>query len=150
MRGRYLSPEEIQKLNQLQFTPLIDCVFLLLLFFMVGLKFKQLDRRLDADLPRAGKPPDVSEPTVIDEIWVRIDDQNSGRGGAPSPRITIDQVVMRDWNHAFSTLSRLAQTGKSKADPVILDPTDNALHGWVLTIMDYLRQLGYTNINFRQ
>ncbi len=152
--------DDVIKKAELSLTPMIDVVFLLLIFFIVGMKFKEFDRKLEADLPRAGKPPDDPEPTLINEIWVRIDDKNKGRGGKPSPKIVIDQVIMtyrRDesgkmtpWRHTYSTLQRLARAPQARDDPVILDPADAAQHGWVMTVLDYLRQLEYKNINFKQ
>ncbi|MBL7222293.1 MAG: biopolymer transporter ExbD [Candidatus Brocadiae bacterium] len=129
---------------RLSITPMIDVVFLLLIFFMVGMKFRAFNRKLPAELPRAGKA-DFGH-----EVWVRIDDRNRGGGGEPSPRIAVDQVVMRGWDHTFSTLERLSRAPGALKDPVVLDPTDAAHTGWVLRIMDYLHLLGYSNINFRQ
>ncbi|NQT53153.1 biopolymer transporter ExbD [bacterium] len=144
------SEKNAVKKAELSLTPMIDVVFLLLIFFMVGMKFKEFDRKLLADLPRAGEPPEDEPPELVDEIWVRIDDKNKGRGGPATPKIVVDQVVMRGWDHTFSTLQRLARAPQALKDPVILDPTDAAHTGWVLKIMDYLRLLKYQNINFKQ
>ena len=38
---------------EVQLTPLIDCVFLLLIFFLVSSQLKKIDKRLDLQLPRA-------------------------------------------------------------------------------------------------
>ncbi len=35
-------------------------------------------------------------------------------------------------------------------DSVIIVPSDDAHHGWVMLAMDYLRETGFTNINFKQ
>jgi biopolymer transport protein ExbD len=57
---------------------------------------------------------------------------------------------MRNWDHVYSTLERLARAPQAREDPVILAPTDAAYHGWVMKVMDYLRLLGYQNVNFKQ
>jgi biopolymer transport protein ExbD len=145
----------------MQYTSLIDIVFLLLIFFMVGLKLRELDRKLEADLPRTGAPPKDSSP-LINEIWVRIDDENKGRSPTPRAKVVVDQVVMAyrpdpeaggqptPWPHTRSTLQRLAQAPQAREDPVIIAPTDEARHGWVMKVMDILRELRYKNINFKQ
>ena len=38
---------------EVQLTPLIDCVFLLLIFFLVSSQLKKVEKRLEVDLPRA-------------------------------------------------------------------------------------------------
>lgn len=69
------------KLNQgrvlgaLSMTPLIDVVFLLLIFFLVASRLSQEDRELDIPLPSAGNAmPMTTEPQ---ELVVNIDDQGS-------------------------------------------------------------------------
>ena len=50
---------------QIDLTPLIDCVFLLIVFFIVAGKFKKVESRLDAYLPKdigpSGGVPKVDE-----------------------------------------------------------------------------------------
>ena len=135
------------KTTELNMTPMIDCVFLLLLFFMVGMKFRELDRKLDADLPKAGKSqPDPS--VVPSEIWVII--KNQGTPASPVPKVVIDQRIMKDWDDALGTLQRLSRVPGARQDPVIISPDDDALHGWVMKILDFLNQLQFRSINFRQ
>ena len=42
-------------LGSLSLTPLIDVVFLLLIFFLVATRFAQEDRELDVELPSASE-----------------------------------------------------------------------------------------------
>ena len=58
------------KRAQLSMTPMIDCVFLLLIFFMVGTKFREQDRQVQANLPVDGERITPSEP--LGEIWIFI------------------------------------------------------------------------------
>jgi biopolymer transport protein ExbD len=54
----------------LSLTPLIDCVFLLLIFFLVATRFEQEERDMDVDLPKASE----AEPTIAKgkEIFVTV------------------------------------------------------------------------------
>ncbi len=54
----------------LSLTPLIDVVFLLLIFFLVATRFEQEERDMDVDLPQAS----AAEPTIFPgkEIFVTI------------------------------------------------------------------------------
>ena len=143
--------------TELSLTPMIDVVFLLLIFFMVGMKFKELDRKLEADLPKAGKPLDDDDQPPPSEIWVMI--KNAGTPSNPRPKIIIDQRPFSpaklannrwDYSQVRDTLARLARAPGAKQDPVILAPDDDAHTGWVLKILDFLNQLQFRNVNFKQ
>ncbi|HUT36193.1 MAG TPA: biopolymer transporter ExbD [Planctomycetota bacterium] len=137
-------------LTELNMTPMIDCVFLLLLFFMVGMKFKELDRRLDTDLPKAGKPRPEDPTELKTELWIRITVKRGTHGYAALPQYTVDQVAMRDAEHLRNTLRRCAAVPGAVNDPVIMDPSDDAHHGWVMTALDYLHEMRFRSINFKQ
>jgi biopolymer transport protein ExbD len=136
---------KVVKKAELSFTPMIDVIFLLLIFFLYTMKFRELDRRLEADLPKQGQE---AETELLDEIWIFV--QNGGTAAEPEPRIIIDQRRMRGWKETYSTLERLARVPKARQDPVLLVPDGNAQHGWVMKVLDILNQLGYRNINFKQ
>lgn len=60
-------------LASLSITPLIDVVFLLLIFFLVATRFAEEDRELDVLLPSAADAkPLVAKPKLL---FVNIDDQ---------------------------------------------------------------------------
>ena len=131
---------------RLAITPMIDVVFLLLIFFMVGMKFRELDRRVEATLPRQGDPEELRETTP--ELWIVI--KNQGTRSQPKPKVVIDQVVMKDWDQVHARLTRLAQLPGARADTVILAPDDDALHAWVMKALDCLNQLHFQKISFKQ
>ena len=60
-----------QALAALSLTPLIDVVFLLLIFFLVATRFEQEDRELDVVLPSASE----AKPMTVQpqELFVNID-----------------------------------------------------------------------------
>lgn len=45
--------EEDDAASEVNMTPMIDCVFLLLIFFLVATVVKKVEKELDVDLPRA-------------------------------------------------------------------------------------------------
>ncbi|MCA9134842.1 MAG: biopolymer transporter ExbD [Planctomycetales bacterium] len=64
-----------QVLSALSMTPLIDVVFLLLIFFLVASRLSQEDRELDIPLPSAAHAmPMTAEPQ---ELVVNIDDRGT-------------------------------------------------------------------------
>jgi biopolymer transport protein ExbD len=58
-------------LGSLSMTPLIDIVFLLLIFFLVSTRFAEEDRELDVDLPTASEAQPLV--TMPREIFLNID-----------------------------------------------------------------------------
>jgi biopolymer transport protein ExbD len=57
-------------LGSLSLTPLIDVVFLLLIFFLVATRFEQEERDMDINLPRASE----AQPTITpqQELFVNV------------------------------------------------------------------------------
>ncbi|MBM4030429.1 MAG: hypothetical protein FJ291_01430 [Planctomycetes bacterium] len=137
--------------SEMNMTPLIDIVFQLLLFFMVGMKFKELDRKLETDLPKAGKPKPEDPLIIKNELWIKISVKAGTEADPnPKPHYVVDQKVMADAAHLRRTLAAASRLPGAKEDPVILDPRDEAHHGWIMTAMDYLREYGFKSINFKQ
>ncbi len=50
-----LKPSSLEELPSLNLTPMIDVVFLLVIFFMVGTQFTKLERQIDVRLPGVGR-----------------------------------------------------------------------------------------------
>jgi len=139
----------VAPLVELSLTPMIDVVFLLLIFFMVGMRFRVDDRELAAPLPRAGPPPTVQTPP-LPEIWISLHVQEGTRPN-PQPRIVIDQLPVTTWAQAHGVLARLAQMpGAAETYRVIIAPDDDVPHDWVVTTLDHLHRTGYTHIAFKQ
>jgi biopolymer transport protein ExbD len=78
-----------QALGALSITPLIDIVFLLLIFFLVATRFAEEDRELDVLLPSASE----AKPLTVRprEIFVNIDQDGNYFVGGGKPK-TLDEV----------------------------------------------------------
>ena len=75
-------------LGQLSLTPLIDIVFLLLIFFLVATRFAEEERELDVLLPDASEArPLTSQPR---ELFINIDQQ--GRYFVTGETLTLEQL----------------------------------------------------------
>jgi len=116
-------------------TPLIDVVFLLLIFFMVSTTFDR-QSELNIELPQASG--EISE-SKAQEIEIFIDSR--GRFS-----INGDQLM----NNQTDTLLRvLRETAGSDKDPrIIINADKNATHQTVMTAMDASRQAGFLHITF--
>ena len=146
MTPRQKPRRDILKHARLSLTPMIDVVFLLLVFFMVGMKFREIDRRVEAQLPKQNGH-DPTQPIPRD-LWIVV--RNQGTAARPEPQVAIDGVVLRGWEAVRARLAHFAATPGGRTDPVIVAPDDEALHAWVMRVLDYLNQLRFKDIRFKQ
>ena len=116
-------------------TPLIDVVFLLLIFFMVSTTF-QRETEISIDLPEASGPQMQSDKK---EIEISIDAK--GRYFVNKKEVVNTQV---------ETLKRAIQeaAGDQKKPHVILSADRMTPHQAVITAMDAARQLGFVSMTF--
>ncbi len=120
---------------EVNITPLIDVVFLLLIFFMVSTTF-QREAELSIELPEASNQ---AQDTQDQKIEVAID--ATGRyfvNGRP--------LVNRQPQTIRNALKQAAQ-GKNDT-PVVISADANTPHQAVVTVMDAARQLGMLRLTF--
>jgi biopolymer transport protein ExbD len=102
--------EKAMALGSLSLTPLIDIVFLLLIFFLVSTRFAEEDRELDVDLPTASEAqPLVATPR---EIFINIDQE--GRFFLGNQQM--GSVDLRRQLERLATNNPLNQTAVVRAD----------------------------------
>ena len=115
-------------------TPLIDVVFLLLIFFMVTTTFNR-ETRLLVNLPEANAELVESQPSQI-EIIVARDGSYSINGRA---------LV----NTRLETLVQglEIESGGDRSLPILLVADADSTHQSVVTAMDAIGQSGFTRLN---
>lgn len=129
-----LQPQKREEL-QLDVTPLIDVVFLLLIFFMVSTTF-QHKSEISITLPKAS---DEQTQTKSNDIRVSLDVQ--GRVFVNDHALVNSQLrTIRDALHG-------AKEGIDKPR-VVISADAKATHQAVMTIMDAARQVGLVHITF--
>ncbi|MDA0821584.1 MAG: biopolymer transporter ExbD [Proteobacteria bacterium] len=116
-------------------TPLIDVVFLLLIFFMVSTTFIR-ESEIELTLPEASA--EVRE-DPIDVIEVAID---------ANGRFFVNGNALI--NTQLATIKQaLIDVRPAEAEPVVIISADaGATHQTVITVMDAARQVGLTRITF--
>ena len=157
-------------------TPMIDVTFLLLIFFIVTLKFKTLEGRLDAALPKdVGVNQSEAEEVEKIDLLIRVSKQGQllpdpstrtksypegrlrhvvGRGlkvemGASTFLIRTD--VDADNDGVLDDLLKLDRAmdlfDKEEA-PVTLDPRIDVVYGDMVGLLDLVIRQGFTKISF--
>ena len=119
----------------LDVTPLVDVVFLLVFFFMVATTFKH-NAEINIVLPESTEELAEARP---DAINIGID----ARGN-----ISIDDKPLL--NAKMSTIKEAISESAVglKEPPVIISADANATHQSVISVMDAARQLGLIRITF--
>jgi len=121
-------------ISSLSITPLIDVVFLLLIFFLVSSRFSEEERQLDLNLPSISEAlPATDQPA---EIVINIDDQ--GRyfvDGEFRDLAAIEQVL------------RSAKRDNPLTQTVVIRADKTAGWGLVAQAMDICRKVGVSDFS---
>ena len=130
-----LRPGSSEKRVELNITPLIDVVFLLLIFFMVSTTFNR-ESELQINLPKAS-PGSVDLPEELVEIVI-AKDGSYVIGGKALP----DQ-------HPMTVQQALSDAvGEHTERTVVLRADAETPHQAVITAMDAARKLGISGLTF--
>ena len=117
-------------------TPLIDVVFLLLIFFMVSTTFDK-QAQIEIKLPEAESSEIVDKDPEIISIGVNTEGKYY---------VNNEELLKSD----ADTLKRmLIKVSKNKTDlPVVISADGKAPHQSVVTVLDVASQLGMTQMTF--
>lgn len=146
MRFSRVETEEIS----LNLAPLIDVVFLLLIFFMVTTSFTQ-ENAIDLSLPEASSEQPREQSLIINitvtelnEIIIESDQSRfSGIDGTENRKQLSEKIEQ--------AIAKLVETDATSAsiDPTIIIQADkSASHGRVIQLMDAIARLGVRKIQF--
>ena len=123
-----------EKVLSIEITPLIDIVFLLVIFFVVTSKI-ETNQYLTLDLPKsesfASALSNNSQNIILLESGILIINNNE---------FSISEID--------KFMAGVASTF-SKTEVIILSIESKAYHEWVISLMDGLQQLGFQNIQIK-
>ena len=123
-----------KKTFSIEITPLIDIVFLLVIFFVVTSKVGD-SQFLSLDLPKT-ESFEYKSVQLNNEIVVTSDG-----------KVIINEILfnINDYDQIEQAIFELENNGNS----VILSADSNALHNWVITMMDLLNKFGFNEVQIR-
>jgi biopolymer transport protein ExbD len=125
-------------------TSMIDVVFLLLIFFMCASKFRVLEQRMDAFLPRDRDHDRRRPPAVID---TQIPIQVSTHPSSPAvPQYRIHRWVTNDPNALAAHLMRFPGAAQYE---VVIDGDQNVPFRHVMSAVDAAARARMTKVTFR-
>ena len=130
-----LRPSNSEKRVELNITPLIDVVFLLLIFFMVSTTFNR-ESELQINLPKAS-PGSAELPKELLEVVIEQDGSFVIAGKTlPDQRAMTVQQALAD------------AVGDDKGQTVVLRADAESPYQAVITAMDAARKLGISGLTF--
>ena len=118
----------------IEITPLIDIVFLLVIFFVVTSKI-ETNQYLTLDLPKT-----ESFASTVSNHTQNIILLDSGK------------LIVNDQEFSMTEIDLLiagVNASFSKSEVVILSIESKAYHEWVIALMDALQQLGFQNLQIK-
>lgn len=140
-----LLEDMMTKKADLQIAPLIDVVFLLLIYFMVSAKLVATEKDLSFMLP-APSPPQ-NELVMPIEVLIEIGEGNEGM-------VTINGMIYGQGGTGFNDLKEQLMMYQSDANAsdseliVSILPEDAAKHNRIVQVMDACAQAKVKNVSF--
>ncbi len=152
---------------KMEMTPMIDVTFLLLIFFIVTLKFKTLEGRLDAALPK-DRGTSTSQAEEVEKVDIVIKVSNPGKlvpdpktktTSSPEGRLLMYEgrkVRFEVGAQSFTNgedlskyLEQFSRTQEMREEtPVSIDPRKGVVYGDVVTVLDVVIRHQFTQIAF--
>jgi biopolymer transport protein ExbD len=132
-------------------TPMIDVIFLLLIFFVATAGFQRPEETLPTNLSLPGTLP---ETVPVDSEWEDLDDvvvKILWRSGEPRWQIEMrgQQVNERTCSNLKELAGVLAAVARVKIDlPVIIDPEGDVPMEHMIDAYDVCRQTGLKRVRF--
>lgn len=125
--------------------PLIDVVFLLLIFFIMTVNFSQQEGFLAAELPGEPAADDISE---VEPLIVYVSSSTDGQCRVNFSGTTVNiPAGSTDFRTFKSELAAfMANTKRLPADPVMLIDFSSTSWQHMMNVYDSLTAMGYNNI----
>jgi biopolymer transport protein ExbD len=119
---------------EFQLAPMVDVVFLLLIFFITTMQLTQSERELNVSVPVAEEGADAQQ--TVGEIIVNV--RETGE-------VVVDQSVM-DKSQLFDKLTRIAAVHKNQAIRIRGD--GKVEYQKIVEVIDVCQKAGIPNISF--
>ena len=124
----------IQEPAELELAPMIDVVFLLLIFFLVTWQFARFERDMDVSVPAAEEAENINR--QVGEIIINVREEGE---------IVLNNVTVSDED----LLTRLASISEAFPDQaVILRGDAKADFQHIIGVLDLIKKAGIWNVAF--
>ena len=130
-----------------QIAPMVDVVFVLMLFFMASAGSQVAERELNINLPGSKTPSgaQTSVPPTPIMVDISADGKVSANGksfGSPTDK------EMADLRAFFTAAIETGNKDPEKQDPVIIHPDPDARHERIMDVLNAAGASGVKNLTF--
>jgi len=129
----------------MELTPMIDVVFLLLIFFMVTLKFKVLEGKLQTYLPKDVGVNASPIDDLLDKVEIHIDALGDDEYAF---RVRLSGRVMPDLETFYSTLANMQKAAAPDDLKCTLYPGRGVEYEHVVRVVDEILRAEVTDVTF--
>lgn len=145
------SVEAIKEEVKLSLTPMIDVTFLLLIFFMCNIKFKMLEGKLAAYLPKDKGVTQTDTFLLQEEIRVLLLQEKAKAKFIVWGRRT-EGFIPADLAKLFTTVRTAYTQMKQSQDkvPSVIQVEEKVKHGDVVACLNQMLRAGLQDITFTQ
>jgi biopolymer transport protein ExbD len=127
-------------------TPMIDCIFQLLIFFMLTPTFQAREGYLTTNLPRE-QGPNPTEQKDLARIKIELLEEGT-EGEAVNIVLNDTQVLGSNFDGLRAALEGYRAQGLPPNHPIQIAPTMAVRHKWVVRAFDIAVLSRFTNIQF--
>ena len=127
-------------------TPMIDCVFQLLIFFMLMPNLQAGEGYLTTNLPTTSGPT-AGQQTEILRIKIELE-ATGAEGKGVSIILNDTQGLGGNFDALYQALKGLKDQGLPEDHPVLISPWMGTRHKWVVKAFDMAVAAGFKNIHF--
>lgn len=122
-----------------QIAPMVDVVFVLMLFFMASAGMQVVEKELSINLPSGVAAPSSDMPKQPIIVAIGADGTVEVNGKAYDPANSLDLPLTRDY------LKELMGYGK---DPVIIQPAPETRQDRIISVLNAAAAAGVQNLSF--
>ena len=138
MKFRQLSPHDEEKL-QLRMAPMIDMIFLILIFFMCTARWKQAEGNLAAELPSQDAPKMDAPPPDVERVIIKLQRTPAG------VEIRMNDNPCPDFDALYQNLQAIRQHVDV---PVIIDAQRTVPFQAAITAVNLAVKADLPNVSF--
>ena len=132
--------EETAEACEIKMGPMIDCVFLLLLYFIAASDIKMTERYLGLMMPGSAPPPPK---TIIADITLSI----TPSGQVAANQVPLDGPTDRNLPALVAKLKQaMALFGNNQ--PVVIHPQPSVKHQRIVDVLNACSAAGVKNLSF--
>jgi len=145
-KGRKKHPPEVEAVNMgFQIAPMIDVVFVIMLFFMAMAGAVKVERELKQTLPGVA-PQTTDAPDVPDEILVGVEET----GSVTLNDEELDPATSKSMPNFVNTMKRLKQEADNRKAKVLvtIKAEEQAKYERVIDVLNAMARAQVSNVTF--